>query len=162
MLSSLRPIWPLVTLFVSGALLAGAHAFERFGGFAPCPLCLEQRNWHWAVVGLSIVGLAAVGFVHAWSRWVAVALGLVLLGSAGWAGYHVAVEQGWMLAQCDARVDFDNLSITAVDGRTRVEQPKCDEVQWEMLGISMAGYNGLISLVAALASFLVAFGGRKQ
>jgi disulfide bond formation protein DsbB len=150
----LRSIWPLMTLLGSGALLAGAHAFERFGGLQPCPLCLDQRNWHWAVVGVSIAALLLLRFKPGWSRWTALAVGLALLGAAGMAAYHVAVEQHWVIAQCDARIDVNDIRPLDFEGEFVV--PRCDEIAWSMWGVSMAGWNGLISLALALASFAVA------
>jgi disulfide bond formation protein DsbB len=157
----LRPIWPLLALLGSGALLAGAHAFQRFGGLQPCPLCLDQRNWHWAVVGVAIVALIAVRLRPGLARWAALVLGLVLLGAAGMAMYHVAVEQHWVIAQCDARVDLNELRPFDLEGGP-VEAPKCDEIAWSMFGVSMAGYNAIISLLLALMSFWVAAVSEKK
>jgi disulfide bond formation protein DsbB len=151
--SRFRAIWPLVALLVSGALLAGAHAFQRFGGLEPCPLCLDQRNWHWAVVGVAALAFVIVRLRSGLSRAMAALIGLVLLGAAGMGAYHVAVEQHWVIAQCDARVDLDNLGFDQNDTFT---VPKCDQIAWSMFGVSMAGYNALISLFMALASFAVA------
>ena len=151
----LRPIWPLLTLLASGAMLAAAHLyFQRFLGLTPCPLCLDQRNWHWAVVGVSLVALIVVRFRSGLARWAALVIGLVLLGSAAQGMYHVAVEQHWVIAQCDARIDMDD--IRALDFEGTFEVPKCDQIAWSMWGISMAGWNALISLLLALASFAVA------
>jgi disulfide bond formation protein DsbB len=151
----LRPIWPLITLAGSGALLAGAHAFQRFGGLSPCALCLDQRNWHWAVVAVSLATFIAVRAKPGFARWGALAIGLVLLGAAGMAMYHVAVEQHWVVAQCDARLDLNAIQPFDVNaGEFTV--PRCDEIAWQMFGISMAGYNALISLALAFASFWVA------
>jgi disulfide bond formation protein DsbB len=149
----LRPIWPILTLLGSGALLAGAHTFERFGGLAPCPLCLDQRKWHWAVVGVSFVLFIVLRVSPKWARWGGIVIGLVLLGAMGMALYHVAVEQGWVIAQCDARIDFDDL---AFDPNAEITIPKCDEIAWSMWGVSMAGWNALISGAMAVASFVVA------
>ena len=159
MLATLRPLWPLITLLGSGALLVGAHAFQRFGGLQPCPLCLDQRNWHWAVVGVSLVALVLVRVAPKSARWMTAFLGCVLLGAAGMALYHVAVEQHWVIAQCDARVDLDNLSL---DGLGAIEAPKCDQIAWSMFGVSMAGYNAIASLGLALLSFAVAFAPERK
>lgn len=153
--SRLRPWWPLVTLLVSAALLAGAHAFQTFGGLQPCPLCLDQRHWHWAVVAVSALLLIAVRLRPGLARIAAGIVGLVLLGAAGMAAYHVAVEQHWVLVQCDARIDPND--IRPMEVGDRIEVPKCDQIAWSMFGLSMAGYNGVISLLTALASFAVAF-----
>ena len=154
LISGLRPIWPLLTLLASGAMLAAAHAFQRFGGLAPCPLCLDQRNWHWGVVAASTIGLIVLRLKPAWARWFTLLVGLVLLGSFAQAAYHVAVEQHWVVAQCDARIDLDDLR--PLDFEAEVVAPKCDEIAWSMFGVSMAGYNALISLALALASLVVA------
>lgn len=151
--SRLRPIWPLVALLASGAMLAGAHAFQRFGGLEPCPLCLDQRNWHWAVVGVAALAFVVVRLRPGLARAMAALIGLALLGAAGMGAYHVAVEQHWVIAQCDARVDLDNLGF---DQAGTFTVPKCDQIAWSMFGVSMAGYNALISFLMALASFVVA------
>lgn len=156
MFERLRPIWPLLCLLVSGALLAGAHAFQYFGGLQPCPLCLDQRNWHWGVVGLSVAALIVLRLRPGLARWAAALIGLVFVASFIQGAHHVAVEQGWVIAECDARVNFDDLDFNSIDAGTRVEAPKCDQVQWSLAGISMAGYNALISLVMALLSVVVA------
>jgi disulfide bond formation protein DsbB len=149
----LRPYWPLVALVASGALLAAAHAFERFGGLAPCALCLDQREWHWGVVGSAALGFVVLRFRPGLSRWVAAVLGLVLLGSFAMASYHVAVEQHWVSAQCEA----DPGGLSAFDVSAPLVVPSCDTPAWTMFAISMAGYNALISLALALASFVIAF-----
>jgi len=153
--SRLRSIWPLLALLVSGALLAGAHAFETFGGLQPCVLCLAQRKWHWGVVGVAALLFVLTRFKPGWSRLAAAVIGLVLLGAAAMAAYHVAVEQHWVLAQCEANVDLSE--ITTMDFNGPVSAPACDKIAWSMFGVSMAGYNGLISLFMALASFAIAF-----
>lgn len=154
LLSALRPHWPLLTLLASAAMLAAARGFQHLGGLQPCPLCLDQRNWHWGVVAVSLAALVALRFKPNLARWAAVLIGLVLLGSAGMAAYHVAVEQHWIVAQCDARIDPDD--IRPLDFGQSYEAPRCDEIAWSLFGVSMAGYNALISLALALASFAVA------
>lgn len=154
MMSRLRSIWPLVTLLASGALLAGAHAFERFGGLAPCPLCLMQRDWHWAVVGASIAALILQRTPFNRPRLATIVLGLILLGSFARAAFHVGVEEGIFTYVCAAaEVDLNDLSF---DVNAPLEVPSCDDPAWTLWGVSMAGYNALISLLMALASFAVA------
>ena len=154
MLARLRPLWPLVTLAFSGAMLAGAILyFQNTLGLAPCPLCLDQRNWHWGVLGASIAAFVLMRFKPGWSQWAVMVIGLVLLGSAAMGMYHVAVEQHWVVAQCDARIDLDDLTL----GETgSFEVPKCDEIAWQLWGVSMAGWNAIASLMMALATFAVA------
>ncbi len=153
--SRLRPVWPLLMMLASGAMLAAAHAFQRFGGLAPCPMCLDQRNWHWAVVGVALIALIATRISPRVQRAAAIVLGIVLLGSAWQALHHVAVEQHWVVSTCDARIDMND--IRPFDFEGAVIAPRCDEIAWQMFGISMAGYNAIISLLLALMSFVVGF-----
>lgn len=153
MISRVRPIWPLLAALASGAMLAAAHASQHFGGLQPCPLCLDQRNWHWGVVAAGLIGFAATRVSPRLARLAAFAVGLILLGSAAQAAYHVAVEQHWVVAYCDARIDLDD--IRPLDFEGSFAAPACDEIAWQMFGISMAGYNAIASLLLALASFAV-------
>lgn len=159
MVKQIRLIWPLLASLASAALLAGAHAFETFGGLAPCPLCLDQRKWHWAVLSVGLVLFAAVRMRPGLARWAAALVGLVLLGAAYMGAYHVAVEQHWVIAQCDARVDMGNLQLGETGSFT---VPHCDQIAWSMFGISMAGYNALISFTLALASFAIALAPERK
>jgi len=144
----------LLAALASGAMLATAHAFQRFGGLQPCPLCLDQRNWHWGVVGAALALYVLTRLQSRWLRLAAVLIGLVLIGSFAQAAYHVAVEQHWVTATCDTRINLNDL---AFDPTGAVHAPKCDEIAWQFAGISMAGYNAIVSLLLALASFAIAF-----
>ncbi|MBY0564847.1 MAG: disulfide bond formation protein B [Hyphomonadaceae bacterium] len=151
---TLRQRWPLITLLGSTALLAGAHAFQYFGGLQPCPLCLDQRNWHWGAAGLSAAAVVLLHFKPGLARWALLVIGLVLFGSFAQAAYHVAVEQHWVVAQCDTRINWDDIRPLDFDGP--VSAPACDEIAWQMFGVSMAGYNALISVALAIATLAVA------
>ncbi len=163
MVSSLRPIWPVLTLLLSGAMLAAAHLyFQGYLDLQPCLLCLKQREWHWGVLGVSALALVVTRVRPGWTNWAIVIIGLVLLGSAAMAGYHVAVEQKWVVAQCDAGGALDPSQLSFDDLGQNLHPPRCDEIAWTLFGISMAGYNLIISLLMALASFYVALTGKRQ
>lgn len=163
MVSRLRPYWPLLMLAASGAMLAIAvFYFQGYMGLQPCPLCLQQRYWHWAVIGVSALALVATRVQPKWTSWAIVVIGLALLGSAAMGAYHVAVEQKWIVAQCDlgAAVDASQLSLDNLGDNLR--PPRCDEIVWSLWGVSMAGWNAIISLLLALASFYVALAGKRE
>ena len=155
MLETLRPRWPLVALIVSGALLAGAHAFETFGHLAPCVMCLAQREWHWGIVAIAILALAS----RQETRTVALILGVAFLGSFAMAAWHVAVEQHWVAATCETGPAAGSL---VFDVNAPLNVPHCDTPAWTLIGISMAGYNALISLsMAVLSAFFALTAERK-
>lgn len=136
----------LLATLGSAALLGGAFAFQYIGGLAPCQLCLWQRWPHAAAI---VIGMVAL--VTGWRglTWFGV---LAALATAGIGLFHVGVEQHWWegLATCTAGsisgISTADLLNPAVDVAPVV---RCDEIAWQMLGISMAGWNALISLVLA-------------
>jgi disulfide bond formation protein DsbB len=154
MLSDLRPHWPILAFLASAAMLAGAHGFELLLGLAPCALCLKQREFHWAILALAILCFALLRFRPGLAALAAGVLGLGFLASACMGAYHVAVEQHWVLAQCETNGDLS--AIRSLGADERIAAPRCDVIAWSLFGISMAGYNALISLALALASFAVA------
>lgn len=135
----------------SAGLLLGALAFQLIGGLPPCPLCLWQRWPH-------VLAVLAGGVALAWPARLVAGLGaLGAAGSAAVAAFHVGVEQKWWpgLASCSSGsiqgIGVDDLLNPALDvGRV----VRCDEIAWQMWGISMAGWNGLIS--AGLAAIWIA------
>jgi len=151
----------------SAALLAGAHAFERLGGLAPCPLCLDQREAHWTALAVALVGLGAARITRSWLAATAAlgALALVYAFSAGLSFYHSGVEWDFWAgpATCSggptAVSEADLLS--ALSGGP-VDAPACDEAAWRMLGVSMAGYNFLVSAALCLAAAAAAAGSVRR
>ena len=147
-------------------MLAIAHAFETFGRMAPCELCLKERTVWWAAL---FIGMAGGLLTHRFARArtiACLALGAVLLGGALLAGYHAGVE--WRLwpgpQSCSggsgAHVTAaDMLRFMRGDSKHMV---RCDQPAWLFLGLSMAGWNALISLAAAVASALAARRGASR
>ncbi len=150
---------PWIALGGSLALLAGAHAFENFGGLAPCPLCLRQREAHWAAAGVSLIFIAITWRPEppAWRQGVMAALVAAYLGSTGIAFYHVGVEQKWWDAPASCAANSaETMTVTDMLERLqrRAATPSCDSIPWSFLGLSMAAYNVLFSLgLAGLAAW---------
>lgn len=133
----------LIATLGSAAMLAGAFAFQYIGGMAPCQLCLWQRWPHAAAVLIGVVALATGWRGIAW-------LGaLAALTTAGIGVFHVGVEQAWWegLASCTAGSIAGISAADLLNPSVDVAAPvRCDAIAWEMLGISMAGWNALVSL----------------
>ena len=138
-----------VSFLASAVLLAGAHIFETFGGLAPCVLCLDQREAHWAAFGVSAAGLVVARLFNS-KLGAAAAVGaaaLVYAVSAGLAFYHTGVEyRFWpgpaICSGGDGPVDLGSIA-DALD--QPAEAVSCEDAQWRLFGVSMAGYNLLVS-----------------
>lgn len=155
-------LFPVLVFLGSGALLLGALAFQYIGGLAPCPLCLWQRYPHVAV--LLVAGFAVLFAPPRARVWLLALCGVILLVGAGIAMFHVGVEQKWWegLPTCSGAVDMTRLSPEEMRKMIMSGPPaRCDAVAWSLFGISMAGYNFLISLALAVFALRAALRLRK-
>ncbi|MCY4139088.1 MAG: disulfide bond formation protein B [Rhodobacteraceae bacterium] len=138
----------LVAIAIAGSLvlLGGAFAFEHIGGMPPCKLCIWQR---WAHFGAIAAGLAAIALGR--TRAFAVLGGLAVLFGAGVAGYHAGVEQQWWTGPetCAALPPAAMSAEERLDELLQTPVIRCDDIPGSLAGVSMAGWNGLISLVLA-------------
>lgn len=148
--------YALAITAIAAATLAGAWFFQLVLDIQPCPLCLEQRYAYYLAVPLAIV--VAIAAARRAPRSVLVVgfavLALATFGNAVLGGYHAGVEWKWWAGPSDCSgpiLDLHNAGnlLSRLDS---VKVVRCDEVQWRFLGLSLAGYNVLISLLmAALA-----------
>ena len=155
--------WTAFALAASLAMLAAAHAFERFEGLAPCNLCLKQREVYWGAVAIAVI--ATLWHVisrgsRGTPRIAAFLLAVVFATGAITAGFHFGGELKWwdLPATCSGGGDINLESLAALAlGSGPVEKVvMCDAVTWRFLGVSMAGWNALISAALAVFSLLAA------
>ena len=154
--TSIMRRWSLWAAAASAVMLAVAHAFQTFGGLEPCILCLRQREIYWAALAVGLIGYAGARLAKAppWTNRAAAALlAAVFLLGAGVAAYHAGAEWKWWPgpAACGAGSGqgASAADMTALLGGAKIAAPRCDEAAWVFLGLSMAGWNVLISLLLA-------------
>jgi disulfide bond formation protein DsbB len=166
----LRPIldrWPLFAALASAVMLAVAHAFETFGGLAPCTLCYRQRDVYWLTLALGLAAFVA-GRLVAPQRVRAAAcllLLLIFLFGAGQAAYHAGVEWHWWpgpQACSGAARGVTAADMASLLNGTRIKGPSCDQAAWVFAGLSMAGRNAVASLSLAGLSLAAVLGGRRR
>ena len=143
----------LAIAVAAAATLAGAWFFQLVLDIRPCPLCLEQRYAYYLALPLALLVAFAAG--RGAPRPVVLAgfavLLLAALANAWLGGYHAGVEWKFWEGPTDCSGPVVNLG-SAGDLLSRLDTVKvvrCDEVQWRFLGLSLAGYNVLISLLMA-------------
>ena len=132
----------LVAASGSAALLLGAWGFQYIGGLAPCKMCIWQRYPH----GVAVI-LGALAYAFPGVRPLPLLGALAAATTAGIGFYHAGVEQGWWEgpSTCTSG-DIGGLSAEELmDQIMSAPLVRCDDIPWEMFGISMAGWNGLIS-----------------
>ncbi|HEY0412714.1 MAG TPA: disulfide bond formation protein B [Allosphingosinicella sp.] len=140
-----------LALLVPAALLAGAYGSQYFGGLVPCEMCWWQRYAHFVALAFASLafGLARLPDRGRSFVWLA-ALAILASGMIGF--YHAGVEMKVFagFTQCTSTVraaSTDDLMRQIMDAPF----VRCDEIQWSFLGVSMAGWNFILSTVSALA-----------
>ncbi len=148
--------WPLLAAVAAALMLAVAHAFETFGGYPPCELCLKQRDIYWLIAWAgSLLYIAVMVRPHI-LRAVCGLLAALFLAECALAAYHAGVEWKWWPGptSCTSAgvhaisvADMSNL----LSGKPQ-HIIQCDVAAWRFLGLSMAGWNALAALKWTLIS----------
>lgn len=166
----LRPFldrWRFVALLSAALILAIAHGFQTFGGYQPCTLCLRQRDVYWTALAFSAVAMVAVRLpggprLRQASCWI---LALIFLTGCAIAVYHAGAEWKFWPGPTTCSGAGRGVSAAALAdllNGARIRPPSCDEAPWRFLGISMAGWNALISLKLTILSGLAALRERAK
>ena len=139
-----------LALGVPALLLAGAYLSQYGFGLYPCEMCWWQRWPHFAAVALALVSTMA----RPKQAWIALAA-LAVLVSGLIGAFHAGVEYGWWegVTGCTGTVqDAGGDPLAAIMNAPLV---RCDVPQWTLAGISLAGFNAIISTLSAVAIFVL-------
>ncbi|WP_137700622.1 disulfide bond formation protein B [Marimonas lutisalis] len=148
-----RPALILLAAGGSAAMMIGALLFQYVGDMAPCKLCYWQRYPHIAAIGIGVLALMVPGRGFP-------LLGALAAATTGAIGvYHTGVERGWWPGpeSCTGGGGLGGLSgsdLLSLDTPTGVVM--CDEVPWEMFGLSMASWNAVAAFGFVLIWLLAA------
>jgi disulfide bond formation protein DsbB len=144
MLDALTPQKSLyLILTVSAATIAGAFAFQ-FAGYDPCHLCLMERWAYYAAIALSLILLIS----KSGTRQGLYLLALIMLASAIFGIYHAGVEWKWWPGPSTCT---GGSTLTGLPDLTK-PVVMCDEAAFRILGLSLAGWNAVISFALAAVS----------
>ncbi len=139
------------------AALCGAWYFQYQLGYVPCPLCYQQRiPYYFAIpLGLIVGAFALYGGNKQLVRLGLYLLALVLLISVAMGTYHAGVEWGFWQGptSCAAGAPTSAPLGNILESIRNVRVVPCNEAAWRLFGISLAGYNALISAFAAVVAF---------
>jgi disulfide bond formation protein DsbB len=138
--------------------ICGFFFFQYALGYPPCPLCLEQRTAFYVAVPLAL--LLILGSSSGASRKVLMlgflAIALLMLWNAGLSAYHAGVEWKFWPGPTDCSGPVNNIGSTSnlLKSLQDIRIVRCDEAAWRLFGVSLAGYDVLVSLVLAVAGAL--------
>ena len=157
-----------IAIAVVGAVtILGAWYFQYGLGLKACPLCLEQRYAYYFAIPLAV--MVALGDQVGASRKVLiaalVAIALGMLWNAGLGVFHSGVEWKWWPGpqECSGALEGLGSAGGLLEKLQSITVVRCDEAAWRFLGLSLAGYNALISLaLAAIAAWAAVVEWRGQ
>ncbi|GEO00199.1 dihydroneopterin aldolase [Novosphingobium sediminis] len=147
----------LLALAVPGALIAAVYVAQYGFGLAPCDMCWWQRYPHFAAIALALGGLATRGTRLGNALVMLAALAIGISGVIG--AFHAGVEYGWW--QGPTACSSTSLGSDPLASIMNAPLIRCDTPAWTLFGISLAGFNFLIS-VSSAALILLLLGRRSK
>jgi len=150
-------------LAVSLATIASAWGFQLIGGLPPCPLCLQQRWAYYAAIpltGAALYWLSGSRNIPA-ARAVLLLSALAMLAGAVLAAYHSGIEWRWWEGPTTCTGDLLAGTGGVLPDLDNAMVIRCDEAPWRLFGLSLAGYNVLISLALAVLAMMARQAARR-
>jgi disulfide bond formation protein DsbB len=142
-----------LALLIPGGLMAGAWGSQLFGGLYPCEMCHWQRWPHYVALALGLLAFVAPG--TAAKRALILLAGLAILTSGAIGVFHAGVEYKWWdgITPCAVSASTDGDILKNIMSAPLIS---CNQPQWTLFGISLAGYNAAISILGALSVCVLA------
>ncbi len=151
---ALRPLWgaSAIVFLVATATIIAALAFEQFGGYAPCPLCLQQRYaYYFAVPASAVAFVLAHGTSPRFARILLILIAVAFAANAVAGIYHSGVEWKWWEgpSTCAGETPIEWGEGGLAQELENAQLIRCDEAPWRFLGLSFAGWNAVVSAFLA-------------
>ena len=143
-----------ISFLISTIMLISAFYLEYFHGALPCDLCITQRWFHGAIIAYSFIIILIIKKTLI-SKELLILGGAILWLSSSLAGlYHFGIEMNFWTGPdgCSSNIDFSKDTLTYLLNKSPI---KCDEVIFEFLGLSLAGWNALASFFIFLLTSIL-------
>ena len=138
-----------ISFLISSLMLLSAFYLEYFHDAFPCDLCITQRWFHALIISYSVIAI----FIHEKkilaNKFVLVGLSITWIASAVAGLYHFGIEMNFWTGPdgCSSSIDFSKDTLKYLLNKSTI---KCDEVMFNIFGLSLAGWNALMSFVMFL------------
>jgi disulfide bond formation protein DsbB len=146
-----------LALLVPAFMLGGALISQYVFGLYPCEMCYWQRWPHWVALVLGGIAVLSVRRVQGLAVGMASLAAVAIAASGLIGGFHAGVEYGWWdgLTSCASTLPVGDTTDDVLNSIMAAPLVRCDTAPWTLGGISLAGYNFLLSLTAAAAIYLL-------
>ena len=135
-------------------MLLSAFYLEYFHGALPCDLCITQRWFHGAIITYSFIILFIINKTSISKKLVLMGGGVLWFSSSLAGLYHFGIEMKLWTGPdgCSSNIDFSKDTLTYLLSKSPI---KCDEVMFEIFGLSLAGWNALASFFVFLLTSIL-------
>ena len=148
-----------ISFLISSLMLISAFYLEYVYGALPCDLCITQRWFHGSIIAYSLIIIFIINKTSI-SKKLALLGGVILWLSSSLAGlYHFGIEMNFWTGPdgCSSNIDFSRDTLTYLLNKSPI---RCDEVMFEIFGLSLAGWNALASFFIFLLASILLFNKR--
>jgi len=140
-----------IILFISIIALASAYFIEYVLGYKPCNLCLIERVPYF----ITILFILTVLIINKLEKNILIILSLIFAAATILSFYHFGIEQGFFNESlvCISNNEINSLSKEDLINELQKEVVSCKNVQFTLLGLSLATINAIISLILSVITF---------
>jgi disulfide bond formation protein DsbB len=142
-----------IALLLPLGLIGGALFSQFVGHLVPCEMCMWQRYPHYTAIAVAVLAFV---IPDRRATWALVAIAALLIGASGVIGVlHAGVEYKWWpgFTACTASYASGATGMEMIEMLRHAPMVRCDTAQWTLFGISLAGFNAILSITGALAIF---------
>jgi disulfide bond formation protein DsbB len=155
----------VLVLFAAALVMLTALGFEHLGGYAPCPLCLQQRYAYYASIPLLALALALISAKRSGAAaLIFIIVALAFFANAGLGAYHAGAE--WELwpgpESCAAAGPLSTNAGNLLSDLATTRVVRCDQAALRLFGLSLAGWNVIASLALSAGSAWAAVGAARR
>mgnify|MGYP001175812818 FL=1 len=145
----------LISIFISSTSLFFAYFFEYFYTLLPCDLCSKQRGVLFTILIVSLISLICIKLDKNF-RFFNKPLILLWASSSTLSIYHYGIEKNYWegITSCSSKIDFNKDTLKNILSK---DITRCDDVQFELLNLSLAGWNSLISISVFIISVYILY-----